>query len=119
MLGRRIIRIGGGVGVGTRPMVCVLFTFCGACWPLAAAHSDPLWVRTCFGCVNGAPGGLVLFDYSRVRLSRDGLLPVPVTRCIQMHTLSPCGGLATPALTCARWCVHLQDNFPGRASGNQ
>ena len=20
------------------------------------AHSDPLWVRTCFGCVNGAPG---------------------------------------------------------------
>ena len=23
---------------------------------LATAHSDPLWVRTCFGCVNGAPG---------------------------------------------------------------
>ena len=29
----------------------------------------------------------------------DGLLPVPLTRCIQMHTPSPCGGLQTPALT--------------------
>ena len=36
------------------------------CLPLAApiglsffAHSDPLWARTCFGCVNGAPGRLV------------------------------------------------------------
>ena len=33
-----------------------LFAFGGAYWPLATAHSDPLWVRTCFGCVNGAPG---------------------------------------------------------------
>ena len=33
-----------------------LFAFGGAHWPLATAHSDPLWVRTCFGCVNGAPG---------------------------------------------------------------
>ena len=32
------------------------FAFGGAYWPLATAHSDPLWVRTCFGCVNGAPG---------------------------------------------------------------
>ena len=36
---------GGGVarghGVG-------LFAFGGADWPLAPAHSDPLWVRTCF-----------------------------------------------------------------------
>ena len=31
----------------------------------------------------------------------DGLLPVPLTRCIQMHNPSPCGGLPTPALTCA------------------
>ena len=29
----------------------------------------------------------------------DGLLPVPLTRCTQMHTPSPCGGLPTPA----RW----------------
>ena len=38
-----------GIGVG-------LFAFGGAYWPLATAHSDPLWARTCFGCVNGAPG---------------------------------------------------------------
>ena len=38
-----------GHGVG-------LFAFGGAYWPLAPAHSDPLWVRTCFGCVNEAPG---------------------------------------------------------------
>ena len=46
-------RGGGGLaqghGVG-------LSAFGGAYWPLALAHSDPLWVRTCFGCVNGAPG---------------------------------------------------------------
>ena len=30
-----------------------LFAFGGAFWPLALAHSDPLWVRKCFGCVNG------------------------------------------------------------------
>ena len=44
---------GGGLaqGLGIR-----LFAFGGACWPLATAHSDPLWARTCFGCVNGAPG---------------------------------------------------------------
>ena len=33
-----------------------LFSSGGAYWPLATAHSAPLWVRTCFGCVNGAPG---------------------------------------------------------------
>ena len=38
-----------------------------------------------------------------------GLLPVPLTRCIQSML-----GLPTPALSCARWCVHLQDNFPDR-----
>ena len=31
-----------GQGVG-------LFAFGGAYWPLALAHSDPLWDRTCFG----------------------------------------------------------------------
>ena len=30
------------------------------------------------------------------------LRPVPLTRCVQVHTPSPCGGLPTPALTCAR-----------------
>ena len=38
-----------GLGIG-------LFAFGGAYWPLATAHSDPLWVRTCFGRVSGAPG---------------------------------------------------------------
>ena len=38
-------------GLGIR-----LFSFGGTYWPLATAHSDPLWVRTCFGCVNGASG---------------------------------------------------------------
>ena len=33
-----------------------LFAFGGASWPLTTAHSDPLWTRTWFGCVNGAPG---------------------------------------------------------------
>ena len=27
-------------------------------------------------------------------------------------------GLPTPALTCAHWGVHLQDNFPDRSSNN-
>ena len=41
-------RLAGGHDVG-------LFAFGDAYWPLALAHSDPLWVRTCFGRVNGAP----------------------------------------------------------------
>ena len=44
---------------------------------------------------------------------REGLLPVPLTGCIQLHTPSPCGGLPTLALTCAHCCVHLQDNRGG------
>ena len=46
----------------------------------------------------------------------DGLLPVPLTRGIQMHTPSPCGDLPTSAPTCARRCVRLQDNLPDRGS---
>ena len=42
-------RLAQGLGIG-------LCAFGGAHWPLTTAHSDPLWVRTCFGCVNGAPG---------------------------------------------------------------
>ena len=47
------LRVGGALaqGLGIR-----LFAFGGAYWPLATAHPDPLWARTCFGCVNGAPG---------------------------------------------------------------
>ena len=45
---------GGGLaqGLGIR-----LFAFGGDHWPLATAHSDPLWVRTCFGCVRGGGVG--------------------------------------------------------------
>ena len=45
-----------GGGGGAQGLGIYLFDFGGACWPLATAHSDPLWARTCFGCVNGAPG---------------------------------------------------------------
>ena len=50
-------RGGGGLaqGLGIRLFIR-LFAFGGACWPLATAHSDPLWARMCFGCVNRAPG---------------------------------------------------------------
>ena len=34
-----------------------LFASGGAYWPLATAYPDPLWARTCFGCVNGDVGG--------------------------------------------------------------
>ena len=39
-------------GLGIR-----LFAFGGTYWPLATAHSDPLWVRTCFGYVGVGEGG--------------------------------------------------------------
>ena len=45
----------GGGGVLAQGHGVGLFAFGGACWPLAAAHCDPLWARMCFGCVNGAP----------------------------------------------------------------
>ena len=45
-----------GGGGWHKASVLGLFAFGGAYWPLATAHSDPLWARTCFGCVNGAPG---------------------------------------------------------------
>ena len=47
---------GGGGGGGAQGLGIKLFAFGGAYWPLATAHSDPLWVRTCFGHVNEAPG---------------------------------------------------------------
>ena len=106
---RRWGRGGGGLaqGLGIR-----LFAFGGAHWPLATAHSDPLWVRTCFGWVNGA-----LDDLSCLTTPGVGC-PVAVARAIDRvhpdaHSESM-SGLPTPALTCARWGVHLQDNFPDR-----
>ena len=39
----------------------------------------------------------------------DGLLPVPLTRCIQTHTPSPCGGLPTDL--CALRCASAMAKF--------
>ena len=33
-----------------------LLSHCTLTGPLTIAHSDPWWVRRCFGCVKGAPG---------------------------------------------------------------
>ena len=46
---------GGGGGLARGHGVSLLASG-GAFWPLATAHSDPLWVQTCVGRVNGAPG---------------------------------------------------------------
>ena len=40
-----------------------------------------------------------------------------LTRCIPDAHSEYMLGLPTPALTCARWGVHLQDNFPDRVVG--
>ena len=45
-----VVTVCGGGGGWHEAMVLVCY------WPLATAHPDPLWVRTCFVCVNGAPG---------------------------------------------------------------
>ena len=106
--------LSGGGGVGTRPwywVVCLwqrlfglspllILTVCGSERVLVVS-TEPSDDLSCFTTPGvGCPG--------------DGLLPVPLTGCIQMHTPSPCGGLPTPALTCARWGVHPQDNVPAR-----
>ena len=102
----------GGGGFGTRPMVLV-------CLPLAAPIGlSPLLILTLCGServvvVSTEPPD----DLSRLTTpggrpsGRRGCRPC---RGIHMHTPSPCGGLPTPALTCARWGVHLQDHFPDR-----
>ena len=53
---------GGGSGGGglARGHGVALFAFGGAYWPLALAHSDPLWARTWFGCVRGVGVTLLL-----------------------------------------------------------
>ena len=90
-----------------------LFAFGGAYWPLAiltlCGPKRVLVVST------EPPDDLSCLTTPGVGRPGNGLLPVPLTRGIQMHTPSPCGGLPTPALTCARWGVRLQDHVPDRA----
>ena len=86
------------------------------CLPLAAPIGlSPLRIRTLRGpervlVVSTEPpddvSGLTTPGVGR---PGDGLLPVPLTGCIQTHTPSPCGGLPSPALTRARRGVRLQD----------
>ena len=67
-------------------------------WNGAPAGLSPLFILTLCGpgrvlVVSTEPLddlSFVLFDYSRVGCPGDGLLPVQLTRCIQMHTPSPC-----------------------------
>ena len=59
-----------------------------------------------------------LFDYSGVGCSGDGLLPMPLTRCIQMHTPSPCWVCQLQHwLVRAGVCI-CRINFLTRASNN-
>ena len=62
--------------IGLSPLL--ILTLCGSERVLVVS-TEPLDDLSC-----------VLFDYSRVGCPGDGLLPVPLTRCIQMHTPSPC-----------------------------
>ena len=74
------------VPIGLLPLLIV--TLCGSERVLVVS-TEPLDDLSCLTTPGvGCPG--------------DGLLPVPLTRCIQMHTRSPCGGLPTPALTRSR-----------------
>ena len=91
------------------------------CSPLAAriGLSPPLILTLCgpervLVVSTEPPDDLSCLTTPGVGRPRDGLLPVPLTRCILMHTPSPCRGLPTPALTCARWGVHLRDHVPDR-----
>ena len=125
-----------GVGFGMSPWICCSRLQLAAsgggggiwhkawvsdCLPLAAPIGlSPLLILTL--CVpervlvvsTEPPDDLSCLTTPGVGRPGDGLLPVPLTRCIQTHTPSPRGGLPTPALTCARWGVHLRDNFPDR-----
>ena len=95
--------MGGGGGGGGEAMVLVYF-------PLAALIGlSPLQILTLCGSerilvVSTEPlDDLSCLTTPGVSCPRAGLLPVPLTRCIQMHTLSPIVGLPTDlcALVCA------------------
>ena len=90
-----------GGGVGTRPPYLVVL-------PLAAPIGlSPLLILTLWGpervlvVSTEPPDDLSCLTTPGVGHPGDGPLPVPLTRGIQTHTPSPCGGLPTPALTCA------------------
>ena len=92
------------------------------CLPLAAPIGlSPLLSLTLYGSegvfiVSTEPlDDLSCLDSSGVSCPRDGLLPVPLTRCMQMHTPSPCGGLPTPALT----RVHSMIQLGGQSFGHR
>ena len=106
----------GGGGGGCWHKVSVF-----GCVPLAAPIGlSPLLILTLCGpervlvVSTEPPDDLCCLTTPGVGRPGGGLLPVPLTRCIQMDTPSPCGGLPTLALTCARWGVHLQDHVPDR-----
>ena len=76
------------------------------CLPLAAPIGlSPLLILTLRGpervlvVSTEPPDDLSCLTTPGVGCPGDGLLPMPLTRCIPMHTPSPCGGLPTPALT--------------------
>ena len=80
------------------------------CLPLAAPIGlSPLHTLTLCGSERvlvvstEPPDDLSCLTTPGVGRPGDGLLPVPLTGCIQMHTPSPCGGLQAPALTWGRW----------------
>ena len=89
------------------------------CLPLAAPIGlSPLLILTLCGSERilvvstEPPDDLSCFTIPGVGRLGDGLLPVPLTRCIQMHPFLP-----TPAPTCVHWGVHLRDHFPDRGWG--
>ena len=76
------------------------------CLPLAAPIGlSPLLILTLCGpervlvVSTEPPDDLSCLTTPGVGRPGGGLLPVPLTRGIQMHTPSPCGGLPTPELT--------------------
>ena len=57
-------------------------------WPLAPAHADLCGSER---VLTEPPDDLSCLTTPGVGCPGDGLLPVPLTRCIQTHTPSPCG----------------------------
>ena len=108
---------GGGGGVWHKASV-------SGCLPLAVPIGlSPLLILTLCGpervlvVSTEPPDDLSCLTTPGVGRPGDGLLPVPLTRCIHMHTPSPCGGLPTPAPTCARQGVRLRDHGASDGEG--